>query len=585
MKTRATFKTNYRNGWKTLYTWREPSLTFEITRAGWTGDTTFELDHELPLGAEILIEQIENNTPTPLWLGTITERALAGTGSQRTTAYRYRARGISEHFLDLPFAYHEPVQAQQRNPSAQTYWEFHLRNHLKRHTPRYTTLYKLSLASLPIRDLAFKTIADLYQFYQAHKPCRIKPQLLTNGRIRMTLEDLPTAPYIPPRDSAWQLTETTRETATRFLISNPARQLVPDRRVIDPQSWQLVVPTGATATITPQDTQYPGYMGGYATSVEASITLMVWVGIQLREKLRAPKTPNGNYDTLAVGFYAKGDNATVRLNINGASSSTQTLTSLTDGWTELAWQITPAQDELTLTIELQPTTPTLPATLVIDGVYAIAGAQPLSERDIPPTTRIVNEIPSYLTAGVVAMIDAVVPIGGGVYDIVVRWEPFTNTIAAGAPVQVLQQSGYLTGQVVSYQNPQVLRVQLNGAPASGDTLYVMHGPAATAERDFDTLYRTIETPTHITPEALANLIETFASPSTNLTLQIPNPQILPEVGQTLLHPLTGQPLTIHSVRYALVAGDLTGLEIQAGTPEPTLRAILRRLAPVRYRGL
>ena len=351
------------------------------------------------------------------------------------------------------------------------------------------------------------------------------------------------------------------------------------------QYWQLVVPAGATASITPLDPNHYGYLGAYATRVDVDITLMVWVGIQLRQPIRAPKTPTGAYAPLTVGFYARGDNARVRISVGTAASPEAVFSDINAGFTETAYTVTPTTDELTLTIEVQPASPTLPATLIIDGVYAIPGDQPLSERNYPPHKPVAAQIPSHLTAGLIAVIDAVVPQGGNIYDLVVRWSPFSDSIPAGAPLQILQPTRFLTGSVVSRQNPTTLRVQIDDpyAPQAGDTLYLMHGVAANAERDLDARYGDIDAPTHISPADLAATLEQFAKPSATLTAQLPKGAPIPQIGQIVPHPHTGEPLTIHEVQLALVAGQLAGIQLKAGNPEPTLRALMRKLPTLKPR--
>jgi hypothetical protein len=572
MRLYALFRTNYRAGWQPILTWRTPTLTLTYTRAGYTGDAAFELDTDLPLGAEL---QLLDDAHATRYLATLTDKTYNST----SRAYQYRARGACEHFLDLPFPYTDLNRQAERTGAAQSIWEYHLANHLAKHTPRYQPIYDLSLASLRTRDIQLRTARDAYKLYQSLKPCRITPEILPTGRIRMILEDLPLTPYPLPKDALWEISESIRETYTRLSISNPASQLIPDRRIANPEHWQLVVPAGATASITPLDPNHYGYLGAYATRIDCEITLMVWVGVQLRQPIRAPKSNTGAYAPLTVGYYARGDNARVRIRVNTATSPDEVFNNLNIGYTETAYTLTPTTDELTLTIELQPASPTLPATLVIDGVYAIPGNQPLSERNYPPHKPVAAQIPSHLTAGTIATIDAALPQGGNVYDLVVRWAPFQTAPPAGAPVQILQPTRYLTGSVVSRPNPTVLRVQLADpiAPNPGDTLYLMHGAAADSEARLDTRYGDIDTPIHLSPTDLAHLITTYASPAATLTAQLPPTEPIPEIGQIVPHPRTNEPLVIHEIQLAVNGGELAGVQLKAGAPEPTLRALLRKI--------
>jgi len=578
MRLYAIFRTNYRNGWKPILTWLTPTLTLTYTRAGYTGDAAFELDADLPLGAEL---QLLDDAHTTRYLAIVADKTYRA----HSNAYQYRARGICEHFLDLPFPYTDLNRQAERTGAAQSIWEYHLANHLARHTPRYQPLYDLNLASLRTRDIQLRTVRDANKLYQSLKPCRITPEILPAGRIRMTLEDLPLTKYPLPKDALWEITESIRETYTRLSIASPASQLIPDRRIANPEYWQLVVPAGATASIAPLDPNHYGYLGAYATRIDCEITLMVWVGIQLQQPIRAPKSNTGAYAPITIGYYARGDNARVRIRVNAATSPDEVFNDLNIGYTETAYTLTPTSDELALTIELQPATPTLPATLVIDGVYAIPGSQPLSERNYPPHKPVAAQIPSHLTAGTIATIDAALPQGGNVYDLVVRWAPFQAAPPAGAPVQILQPTRYLGGTVVSRPNPTVLRVQLADpfAPNPGDTLYLMHGAAADSEARLDTRYGDIDTPIHLSPTDLAHLIAAYASPATTLTAQLPPTYPLPEIGQMIPHPRTNEPLIIHEIECAIASGELAGVQIKAGAPEPTLRALLRKLPALKPR--
>ena len=228
MRAYALFRSNYRAGWRPIHTWRAPTLTLTRTRAGYTGDANFELSHDLPLGAEIHILTDSGDT---LWLGQLTDKTATSNSQLR----QYRARGICEHFLDLPFPYADLNRQAERTGAAQAIWEYHLANHLAKHTPRYQPVYDLSLASLTTRDIQFRTTRDAYRLYQTLKPCRIHPELLADGRIRMRLEDLPLTTYHLPRDATWELSESIRETYTRLSISSPATQLIPDRRIANPE--------------------------------------------------------------------------------------------------------------------------------------------------------------------------------------------------------------------------------------------------------------------------------------------------------------------------------------------------------------
>ena len=564
-----------------IHTWRTPTLTITHSRAGWTGDSQFELDHDLPLGAEI---QLITQSGDTLWLGHLVDK----TSASNTRLRRYRARGICEHFLELPFPYTDLNQQAQRTNNASSLWEHHLARYLRQHTPRYSPIYDLTLFTIDTHDIRFGRVRDLYKLFQTLRPCRIAPEILPGGRIRMRLEELPSTPYHLPRNATWELTESIRETATRLSLANPANQLIPDRRIADPEYWQLVVPSGATASITPLDPNYYGYLGADATRVDVEITFMVWVGIQLRQPIRAPKTPTGAYAPLVVGYYARGDNARVRLRVGDAISPDEVYNDIDAGYTETSYIITPTTDELSLTIEIQPATPTLPATLVLDGVYALPGDQPLSERNYPPHNPITAQIPSFLTAGIIAVIDTVVSQGGGIYDLVVRWAPFPLDIPENTPIQILESAGYLTGRVVQVNNPTVLRVQIDGpyTPRSGDILYVMHGAGDYAERDFDTRYVDLEAPIHLYPNQLAAIIERFAKPSATLTAQLPPTFPIPQIGQFVPHPehpRVFELLTISEVQLAITHGQLSGIQLKAGTPEPTLRALMRKLSALKPR--
>jgi len=350
MRLYALFRTNYRNGWKPIHTWRAPTLTLTYTRAGYTGDAAFELDADLPLGVEL---QLLDETHTTRYLAVITDKTYRA----HSNAYLYRARGICEHFLDLPFPYTDLNRQAERTGAAQSIWEYHLANHLARHTPRYQPLYNLNLASLRTRDIQLRTVRDAYKLYQSLKPCRITPEILPTGRIRMILEDLPLTPYPLPKDALWEITESIRETYTRLSINNPANQLIPDRRIANPEYWQLVVPAGATASIAPLDPNHYGYLGAYATRIDCEIVSPVWVGVQLRQPIRAPKSNTGAYAPITIGYYARGDNARVRIRVNAATSPDEVFNDLNAGYTETAYTLTPNTDELTLTNPLRPHSP------------------------------------------------------------------------------------------------------------------------------------------------------------------------------------------------------------------------------------
>jgi hypothetical protein len=131
----------------------------------------------------------------------------------------------------------------------------------------------------------------------------------------------------------------------------------------------------------------------------------------------------------------------------------------------------------------------------------------------------------------------------------------------------------------------VLRVQLADpfAPNPGDTLYLMHGAAADSEARLDTRYGDIDTPIHLSPTDLAHLVTAYANPTTTLTAQLPPTHPLPEIGYVVPHPRTSEALVIHEIECAIASGELAGVQLKAGAPEPTLRALLRKIPALKPR--
>ncbi|BCW95079.1 MAG: hypothetical protein KatS3mg018_0561 [Fimbriimonadales bacterium] len=569
-------RSSYRSGWGVLDTVRDLTLTVSLSRAGWTGDVQWEYPKSYPLGAEL--QAVDASSGATLWLGKIVERSWRST----ERLYRYRLRGICEHFLDLPFPFGSYDYQRTRTGSAQSVWEYHLARHLRYHTPRYQPVYNLSLASLTTRDYQLRTVRDAYKLYQSLTACKISPELLAGGRVRMHLDPLPLTRYALPRDAVWEVSESILESATRISLSEPAKQMVKDRRITNPEYWELVVPAGATASVSVQDANERGYLGAYATRLDVEITQMVWVGLRYRETLRSPKNSQGQYLPLAIGWRARGENASVRLNFRGMPTSAQGYNSL-DTYVEQAYLATPTTDDFWFAIEAQPTTPTLPATLIIDGVYcAPAASAGLDERDYQPHLPISDQIPSYLTGGIVATINAVSTVSSGVYDLVAAWGAFPSGLSAGTPLQVLQNSGYLNGTVVSRQSATTLRVQVSGgAPQAGDVLYVRYGAGAEGEYQFDALYAQLDAPVALDGASLAGWVDALASPQARLTAQIRlGASPLPVVGQAVAHPESGALLPIYEVELPIVAGRLEGVRLQAGSPELTMRSLMREIRGV-----
>lgn len=593
MKVYALIRQPYRSGWSVIDALKQPTLAVSIQRTGWVGDASLETTRQYPLGAELQLLNADNHET--LWLGKIVERRCRSTHKR----WQYKLRGICEHFLDLPFPYQALNYNRTRTGAAQAIWEFHLAKHLRYHTPRYQPVYNLNLASLQTRDLQFRTARDAFKLYQSLRPCKITPELLTDGRIRMHLDEMPLTPYPLPRNAHYELAESILETATRISFSEPAKQLFKDRRLVNPEYWELIVPSGATASVTIQDPDQYGYLGAYATRIDVDITLLVWVGLRYREKIKAPKDNQGQYLPLAVGCRSRGDNAQIRLVVNNTPSTPQGAGSM-DGYTEIAWLVTPAADELTLALEIQPITPTLPATVILDALYCIPAATAnLNERDYPPHLPVADQIPSYLTGATTLAIAAVSNVSPGVYDLVAPYDAFPPSIPTGTTIQILQNSGYLQGEVINRQNPTTLRVQIpNGAPQPGDILYLAHGPAPNSELLYDALYTQLDTPAAPALTNLSHLIEQIASPSIALTAQFPLAQgaPLPQIGQLALYghdastsPLHCKgtappcPLPIYEIELPITNGRLQAIQIRAGTPELTMRALLRRLTPTRTR--
>lgn len=584
MRVIAHIRASWRNGWGILDTLRQPTLTVSIQRTGWIGDAGFESPHEYPLGAELQL--IRADTGETLWLGKIVGRNYRSTEKR----WQYKLRGICEHFLDLPFPYAAYDYNRTRTGAAQSIWEYHLPRYLRYHTPRYQPIYNLNLASLQTRDLQLRTVRDAYKLYQAMRPAKITPELLSTGRIRMHLDEMPLSQtYPPPRNAQYELSESILETANRISLTEPAKQMLKDRRLANPEYWELIVPPGATATVTVHDPNQYGYLGAYATRIDVEIAVVTWVGVRYRERLRAPRNSQGQYLPLTIGWRARGDNANLRLNFNGTPTTPQGYAGW-GGYAEQAYTITPVADEFWFAIEIQPITATLPAAAVIDAVYCIPAPSNLDERDYPPHLPVADHIPSYLNAGISTLISAVAPVGGGVYDLVVYWDAFPPSVPAGATVQILQNSRYLTGTVVNRQNPTTLRVQITDPypPQMGDILYLAWHPtnlhAGRSELLYDTLYTQLETPAAPVSANLANFVAQTATPSVSLTAQFPLGNApLPQIGQVVPHPHTGELLPIYEIELPVNAGNLSALQVRAGSPELTMRALLRRLNPVRTR--
>lgn len=577
---------NYRNGWQPKARLHHLTCTLPINAAAWSGEINFEATDLFELGDELQINLVKpDGTETTLWLGQIVARSR----SNASNRIEYRARGLAEHFLDLPYPYTD-YPRRTRTPSAPPLWESILQKYLDEHTSRYTTLYDLPLTSINADTVQFTHVADAYRYFRSLTPCRLVPELLQGGNVRWKLTTPNTNPYILPAHSNWELREQIIETGTRLTLEPPARQLIRDRRITHPDYWVLERPTLSppiTVSITPLDINSKGYFAPVATRLNANYDPYqydpngdIWVSLHYTDRVRVARDFNGNRKRYALGAYLRGQNLRARWNVNGVPSTFYTITGESFSWFEMSLEIIPNTDDLDIRLQFRPDQPGA-MYAVIDGVYLVEGtsdsANPLRELARPAHAPYQDQIYSTLSNSEIYRINSA--SGSNPYTLSFTNTDFT-TDYINATVELLTHLQSYFGTITAVPSTTSLQVQFAaGTPTPQHGQILLIHRHTHAETKYDTLYRTIETPAGATLAEYASLRQRFCSPQQHLLCTFPyNGEPLPEIGQTLIAPnAPASYLEIQQIELSITNGTLSTIRLSAGTPERTLRAYFRSL--------
>ncbi len=575
----------FNKGWRIKGYLEGVSLSPEVAEPGWVGNARFLHHKQLDLGDEIEV-RLNNQT---LWLGRIMERGYTqplNALDKSNPLYSYVAQGICEHFLDLPFVYTTDNIARDRAPFGPELWSTALKTNLWLHTARYIPIVDDVHISITPPSLSFQRCADCWRWFRSQTACKVVPEITPSGQVRLILQSLPLSRFVPPPESHIDYRESTYETATRITPAPPARQLLSDRTLSNPRIWSASVPTGTLAIITPQDTRHRGYINTFALSVEFLQPFTTdWITIKHNPKISVLKDSNGNNYIHIVGIYRGGWNVVFRWLINGVPSPGALL--FNDWLQEDAFLIVPNVDELDVAFQISTYDTSYGESFFIaDAPYLTVGNQPLSEIAQPKPIPITDNVPSSLSPHYHFRAFDVYQSGAN-YNIVAQNIVFPPNII-GSRVDILHNPYLIKATVVSASG-STITIEIDpdspASPSKGDLvrIYYPTTPDAPylAEQQYDTRYAIIDTPS--APIAPADLIKRVASPQVQLSLSYPTQDYvpLPEIGQTLDHPETGKPLPIYRIEYQILNNHLTQINIHAGSPDLTMKALLRQIKPPR----
>lgn len=570
-------------GWGRKRRIENPSLSFTNAAAGWTGTATLTDSQPISVGDEIAVYVDD----ALVWLGKVIRTVFSSTSQQ----YVAEARGLTEDFLDLPAEIGYKTISGRAVLYLSDLWKYDLKYMVQSHTWRFLTAVSDAFTATGqwTPDFVGKTVGDVWRWYKAQYPVRIVPQADSGGRITFTLDTYPNSVY-NTIGAEYEREEDIRSFASRIIMEPADTQLLPQRnfeQTLDAENthWKIVPPASGSYSVSIPPPEFPSqaYVGMRAVKVQmdSGFTTGSWVGLETRDKVKIVRGK-----TYAVGVYARGTNAKLRILVNGVAGAERTLAGYWDEYADSV--VVNTADDAAIRFEVQPVNLAQPATVWLDMPYMKLfpnTISPLYERAQTGYRLGADDVFRLYSPHIIGRAADISQDIGTSYYLTATNHSFSAGLV-GKTIEVYDANNRLFGTIDSVIDAETLYVTFpSGSPTPHPfSEFRIYAPSITgadedAEKKYGVAYAVADTSAErVTSDEMLLFL---SKPQVRCTFGIAQPARLAEVGEIVYDPQTGNELRIVEVGVEIFHGRVTGLRLVAGAPEPTLRSYFRNLQPVR----